>query len=79
LNGKETEYPVRSGDLKAWRRSYSVGAATKAGMLVICRENLQACYVRVSGFYFNRLQGLMGNGNYEPYDDLTLPEGKVGH
>ena len=35
------------------------------------------CVLRVSGFYMGKLRGLFGDGNNEPYDDFTLPSGKV--
>lgn len=35
------------------------------------------CAVHVSGFYLGKLRGLLGDGNNEPYDDYTLPSGKV--
>lgn len=30
-----------------------------------------------SGFYHGQLRGLLGNGNNEPYDDFTIPTGKI--
>lgn len=35
------------------------------------------CAVHVSGFYHGKLRGILGDANNEPYDDYTLPSGKV--
>ena len=35
------------------------------------------CAVHVSGFYLGKLRGILGDGNNEPYDDFTLPSGKI--
>lgn len=39
--------------------------------------DLEGCSVSISGFYHGQLKGLLGNGNNEPYDDLTIPNGKI--
>jgi hypothetical protein len=77
LNGKEVEFPAIHGNLRAWKRAMTMGAVSSSGMFVICSNNFKVCYVSVSGYYFNRLRGLMGVPNNEPYDDTTLPKGKV--
>lgn len=77
LNGKPTELPAHSNDVAIWRRFYSVSLATTYGVNILCSTDLRVCHVTVSGFYHNRLRGLLGNGNNEPYDDFTLPTGKI--
>ncbi|BES98257.1 Domain of Unknown Function (DUF1081) [Nesidiocoris tenuis] len=77
LNGKPAEFPVQSGDLVSWITPYGVVMMSKAGAKVVCDHLLAACQVEVSGFYFNKLRGLLGNLNYEKFDDLLTPEDKV--
>ncbi|KAK8729258.1 hypothetical protein OTU49_008718 [Cherax quadricarinatus] len=45
------------------------------GLLVTCNKVYQGCSITVSGKYFGRLAGLLGNYNYEPSDDTRGPDG----
>lgn len=44
---------------------------------MVCGEELLVCGVHISGFYHGKTRGLLGNGNNEPYDDLTQANGKI--
>ncbi|XP_055539565.1 apolipophorins [Wyeomyia smithii] len=77
LNGKVTDLPLHKNDVHAWRRFYTVNLLSTYGVSVLCTTDLTVCHFTVSGFYLGKLRGLLGNGNYEPYDDYTLPNGKV--
>ncbi|XP_042889118.1 uncharacterized protein LOC122264331 isoform X2 [Penaeus japonicus] len=50
-------------------------AVAFGGLFVTCNKNTQGCSVTVSGKYFGRLAGLLGNYNYEPSDDWRGPDG----
>ncbi|XP_058128999.1 apolipophorins [Anopheles ziemanni] len=76
-NGKESDLPLYQKDVYVFRRYYTVTVGTKYGAQVMCTTDLKLCHFFVSGFYLGRLRGLLGNGNYEPYDDLALPDGKI--
>ncbi|XP_040158471.1 apolipophorins [Anopheles arabiensis] len=76
-NGKETDLPIHQKDVYVFRKYYTVTVGTKYGAQVMCTTDLKICHFFVSGFYFGRLRGLLGNGNYEPYDDLAVPNGKI--
>lgn len=77
LNGKATDLPLHKNDVHVWRRFYTVNLLTTYGASVMCTTDLKVCHFTVSGFYLGKLRGLLGNGNNEPYDDFTLPNGKV--
>uniref|UniRef100_A0A182QBN2 Vitellogenin domain-containing protein n=1 Tax=Anopheles farauti TaxID=69004 RepID=A0A182QBN2_9DIPT len=77
VNGKETDLPIHQKDVYVFRKYYTVTIGTRYGAQVMCTTDLKICHFFVSGFYFGRLRGLLGNGNYEPYDDLALPNGKI--
>uniref|UniRef100_A0AAG5D4D0 Vitellogenin domain-containing protein n=1 Tax=Anopheles atroparvus TaxID=41427 RepID=A0AAG5D4D0_ANOAO len=77
FNGKETDLPIHQKDVYAFRKYYTVTVGTKYGAQVMCTTDLKICHFFVSGFYLGRLRGLLGNGNYEPFDDLALPDGKI--
>jgi hypothetical protein len=51
--------------------------ASAYGVKVVCGPELVVCAVMASGFYHGQVKGLLGNGNNEPYDDFTLPNGKI--
>ncbi|XP_063594731.1 uncharacterized protein LOC134771671 [Penaeus indicus] len=50
-------------------------AVAFGGLFVTCSKNTQGCSVTVSGKYFGRLAGLLGNYNNEPADDWRGPDG----
>lgn len=77
LNGKPSELPIRHKELEVFRLYNTVQIKSKAGIYIISNPHLDIIGVYVSGFYHGQLRGLLGNGNYEPYDDLTMPNGKV--
>lgn len=50
---------------------------SKAGVHIIAKPELHGIGMYVNGFYHGQMRGLLGNGNNEPYDDFTLPNGKI--
>ncbi|CAH1391672.1 unnamed protein product [Nezara viridula] len=77
VNGQASTFPAHAGELWAWKRPQLIGFASKAGVVVMCSHNLDNCGIEVSGFYFGRLRGLLGNLNGETYDERMTPEGKI--
>uniref|UniRef100_W4VRP6 Putative apolipophorin n=1 Tax=Corethrella appendiculata TaxID=1370023 RepID=W4VRP6_9DIPT len=77
LNGKATEFPVHNRNIHAWRRYYSASLLTRYGAELQCTLDLRVCHFTVSGYYLGKIRGLLGNGNHEPFDDFTLPQGKI--
>ncbi|CAH0386450.1 unnamed protein product [Bemisia tabaci] len=77
LNGKPSEYPAFSGELSAWRRYHTVNMRSNAGVMAVCSLNLDACAFHISGYYFDKVRGLLGTLNNEDYDDFTLPNNKI--
>ncbi|XP_032678528.1 apolipophorins [Odontomachus brunneus] len=80
VNNKPAEYPVRMKNLYAFYEiAHSfVCVETNYGVEVLCTmEGQMGCLIYVSGFYHGRLRGLLGDGNFEHYDDYTLPSGKI--
>lgn len=72
-----TELPARKPDLAAYRDYAMIYLVSSAGITVSCLPDLDGCSIAISGFYHGQLKGLLGNGNNEPYDDLTIPNGKI--
>lgn len=71
------ELPYRKPNLAAFRDYETITLLSTAGVLVECTPDLIGCVVRVSGFYHGQVRGLLGNGNHELFDDLTIPNGKI--
>lgn len=72
-----TELPARKAELAAYRDYEMIYLVSTAGITVSCLPELDGCSIAISGFYHGQLKGLLGNGNNEPYDDLTIPNGKI--
>ncbi|KAG5899642.1 hypothetical protein JTB14_036015 [Gonioctena quinquepunctata] len=77
LNNAVTELPARKPELSAWRDYQMIYIKSTAGVRVECTLDLGGCGVWISGFYHSQVRGLLGNGNNEPYDDFTIPNGKI--
>lgn len=77
VNDKPSEFPVHEQSLYAWRSYYATYLYSSYGALVQCNLDLKVCTVTVNGYYFNKLRGLLGKGNYEQFDARTLPNGKI--
>lgn len=78
FNGKPADLPIHEGDLHMFSRYQDgIGFATNSGVLFFCASNLKTCAFQINGFYFGKTRGLLGTYNNEPYDDTTVPGGKV--
>ncbi|XP_076643954.1 retinoid- and fatty-acid binding glycoprotein apolipophorin [Halictus rubicundus] len=78
VNNKRADYPANTENLHAYLVLPFADVKSNYGVHVSCtRKAPLVCAVRVSGFYHGKLRGLFGDGNNEPYDDFTLPSGKI--
>ncbi|KAJ8687230.1 hypothetical protein QAD02_023024 [Eretmocerus hayati] len=78
VNNKPSEYPASTKNLDAYVTTPLRRIRSKYGVVVVCKiEPSMSCYAKVSGFYHAKVRGLLGDANNEPYDDFTLPSGKV--
>ncbi|XP_066149050.1 apolipophorins isoform X2 [Euwallacea fornicatus] len=76
-NDKIVDLPRREPTLAAYRNYEVITLFTTAGVLIECPPDLIGCAVKVSGFYHGQIRGLLGNGNNEPFDDFTIPNGRI--
>lgn len=74
---RDSEFPIHDKTIHSWRGFHTFTILTQFGANVECSMDLTICHITVSGFYSGKIRGLMGNGNGEPYDDFTLPDGKI--
>ncbi|XP_072754262.1 apolipophorins [Anoplolepis gracilipes] len=79
VNNKPADFPASTKNLHAFLiTTPTAHIKSDYGVHVTCSYKLPlVCTVRVSGFYHGKLRGLLGDGNNEPYDDYTLPSGKI--
>ncbi|XP_068902272.1 apolipophorins [Tenebrio molitor] len=77
VNNAPAEFPARKNKIAAFRNTERIVLASAYGVKVVCGPELVVCSVTASGFYHGQVKGLLGNGNNEPYDDFTLPNGKI--
>lgn len=78
MNNKPADYPVSTKNLHAYLVQPFANVKSDYGVRVTCSNKApMICAIHVSGFYLGKLRGLLGDGNNEPYDDYTLPSGKV--
>lgn len=72
-----SELPVRKSLVDVFSLYHSTHIHSKAGVEIVCGKELMVCGIHVSGFYHGQLRGLLGTADSEPYDDFTLPNGKI--
>nr|XP_033329599.1 apolipophorins [Megalopta genalis] len=78
VNNKRADFPASTENLHAYLEYPFGSVKSDYGVRITCtRKAPMVCAVRVSGFYHGRMRGLLGDGNNEPYDDFTLPSGKI--
>lgn len=77
ISSAATELPARKPELAAYRNYEMINLVSTSGITVSCLPDLDGCAVSISGFYHGQVRGLLGNGNNEPYDDLTAATGKI--
>lgn len=77
VNNAPSEYPVSKKTMTVTKDYNSIQIRSKFGVHVVCSVDLMGCLISINGFYHGQTKGLLGNGNSEPYDDFTLPNGKI--
>ncbi|XP_045469243.1 apolipophorins-like [Harmonia axyridis] len=77
LDNVEVQVPVQKDTLRVYRTNAFYFIESKTGVQIVCEVNFLGCDIKTSGFYRGQLRGLLGNGNNEPHDDGTLPNGKI--
>nr|XP_033202794.1 apolipophorins [Bombus vancouverensis nearcticus] len=78
MNNKPAEFPTSTKNLHAYLFPPFSNIKSDYGVRVTCsNKSPMICVVHVSGFYLGKLRGILGDGNNEPYDDFTLPSGKI--
>ncbi|KAK1130809.1 hypothetical protein K0M31_018919 [Melipona bicolor] len=78
VNNKPADYPTSTKNLHAYLVPPFGNVKSDYGVQLTCTNKApMICTVHVSGFYLGKLRGIFGDANNEPYDDFTLPNGKI--
>lgn len=64
-----TTLPIRIGETVVYREADILMVESGKGFLLSCNLQFDLCWFEVSGWYFGRTGGILGNMNNEGYDD----------
>lgn len=69
VDGRKVELPHSFGNTAVVRESEKTLVRNAFGLTVTCHWTYDVCTIKVAGWYFGRLVGLLGTYNNEPVDD----------
>ena len=75
LNDEPREMPVITPtSMKLTRVGSSVTLTSNVGLTVVSDFESDFHIVHVDGWYFNKVGGLLGNFDFEHYNDMMMPD-----
>lgn len=76
IDGQRVELPVAVG-IQTWikHNGERVVVHSELGIEVECNLHYDICAIELSGWYFGKTGGMLGTFDYEPSNDLSLPNG----
>ncbi|GAB6027954.1 hypothetical protein CHUAL_002182 [Chamberlinius hualienensis] len=74
VDGRKSDLPVVFGYTSIMREENKVILNYQYGLQVTCYWSFDMCTVKVAGWYFGRMGGLLGTYNYELWDDKMTAE-----
>lgn len=77
LNRTPTDFPVNGDGIYATRTPRSIEVKVDNSLSISCLPNLEVCTFEVSGFYQNKVYGLLGTVNSEHLMDFMMPDSNV--
>ncbi|XP_063962914.1 uncharacterized protein LOC129270861 [Lytechinus pictus] len=77
VNRQPQELPLQRDGTVIIRIGNSIFLKNSEGISVVCKLPHDICVLKLSGRYFDRTAGLLGNFNFEPYDDLKTPSNEL--
>ncbi|XP_072172873.1 apolipophorins-like [Diadema setosum] len=77
VNRQARELPFQVDDTVVLRLGDAVFLKNAHGVTLGCKLQHDVCFMVLKGRYFARTAGLLGNFNYEQYDDLKTPDNEV--
>jgi len=80
IDGQTVELPVAVG-IQTWikHNGERVVVHSELGIEVECNLHYDMCAIELSGWYFGKTGGMLGTFDYEPSNDLSLPNGTATH
>lgn len=78
VDGVRAEMPLRVNNATTVARTgNAVRIDSDAGFAVVCDLSHEHCSVSVSGWYYNKMAGLLGTNDNEPWNDLTTVDNSI--
>ncbi|KAL3868012.1 hypothetical protein ACJMK2_040851 [Sinanodonta woodiana] len=77
IDAQPTDLPYRYEKLVIKRIGNSIHLDNGKGLNLISDIDNNFHFIRISGWYFNKVRGLLGTYNNEPYDDVMTVKGDV--
>lgn len=68
------DYPINGDGIYAMRTPRSIDVNVDNSLAISCLTNFEICTFEVSGFYQNKVYGLLGTVNSESVMDFTMPD-----
>lgn len=65
--------PIRIGDSIIYRDANALIIDSSKGFQLTCNIQFDLCWFELSGWYFGKTSGILGNMNNEKYDDYQTP------
>ncbi|XP_053394173.1 apolipophorins-like [Mercenaria mercenaria] len=78
VDGQPTELPYRSERLTIFRSGNTITLDSTIGLSVVSDFSSDYHIVGLSGWYYGKVGGLLGNNDNEPNNDVMSPEGESG-
>lgn len=72
-----TEFPIYGDGLYAIRNTNSIDVRVDNSVFLTCTILLDLCLIEISGFYYNKVYGLLGSMTTETFMDFTMPDMNV--
>jgi len=75
VDGNAVTPPTKVEHVNIFQTERGVAVKSDDGVKVACSAKADVCIVALNGFYYGKVDGLLGTNNHEQYDDLDKPDG----
>jgi len=75
VDGNTVSTPTKVDHVNIYQSERGLSVKSDDGVKVACSSKADVCIVALNGFYYGKVDGLLGTNNHEQYDDLDKPDG----
>lgn len=76
-NNQAATLPLATGDIVIYRDLDQLNIESTKGFTLSCNLRFGVCWFELTGWYFGRTAGILGNMNNELHDDYNSPHGQT--